>query len=73
MNHFVKKIEILYLVDDTEVILIQRIFSLILIIQFWIFKHFLKIDNSARKIYWDALFAARAKRENPFCVRIEVC
>ena len=33
MNHFVKKIEILYLVDDTEAILIQRIFSLILIIQ----------------------------------------
>ena len=49
---------------ETEITPIQRIFSNILINQFWMLKHFLKINNRVRNIYWSALSAARANGEN---------
>ena len=44
-----------YYLVDMETISIKRKFSIIVIIQFLIFKHFLKTNTHVRKYYWGVL------------------
>lgn len=44
--------------------MIQKKFSVILVFQYLIFKDFLKIDNRAHNVYWDALFTESAEGKN---------
>ena len=46
-----------------EIILTKKSFSIILIFQYLMFKHFLNIDFRTTNIYWDGLFTAPPEEE----------
>ena len=57
---------------DTEKISIKTKVSIILIIQFLIFKHFLKTNTHARKYYWSVLCTEHKDGEK-FILRAHLC
>ena len=61
-----------YYLVDTEKISIKTKVSIILIIQFLIFKHFLKTNTHARKYYWSVLCTEHKDGEK-FILRAHLC